>query len=215
MAPPDFKSGREAETSPVGSIPSRFRHASSHLEAHHIMLLRKRVRRTLRIRRTPLENVEGIVLPRVRNPGRQFPSIAIPGSDDDTPLGRGPSQRVEQHACGEVPRAQLFFLARVVRPIVHPDVKIAALKSRRQRPRPRDRPPGEPDDRRWRPAGDGREGSGGERAVQVRPLLGATTEYVSLRVIAPAVLSYRLTVYVAFVSGIDAIWVSSRGMSGP
>ena len=25
MAPPDFKSGREAETSPVGSIPSRFR----------------------------------------------------------------------------------------------------------------------------------------------------------------------------------------------
>ena len=26
MAPPDFKSGREAETSPVGSIPSRFRH---------------------------------------------------------------------------------------------------------------------------------------------------------------------------------------------
>jgi hypothetical protein len=30
VAPPDFKSGREAETSPVGSIPSRFRHASSH-----------------------------------------------------------------------------------------------------------------------------------------------------------------------------------------
>ena len=25
VAPPDFKSGREAETSPVGSIPSRFR----------------------------------------------------------------------------------------------------------------------------------------------------------------------------------------------
>ena len=29
VAPPDFKSGREAETSPVGSIPSRFRQSSS------------------------------------------------------------------------------------------------------------------------------------------------------------------------------------------
>ncbi|MDP2656873.1 MAG: hypothetical protein Q8O78_00480 [Candidatus Deferrimicrobium sp.] len=36
--------------------------------------------------------------------------------------------------------------------------------------------------------------------------------YVFLRVIAPAVLSYRLIGYVALTSGIDAIWESFRGM---
>jgi hypothetical protein len=36
VAPPDFKSGREAETSPVGSIPARFRQSSS-LEIHNIL----------------------------------------------------------------------------------------------------------------------------------------------------------------------------------
>lgn len=34
VAPPDFKSGREAETSPVGSIPSRFRHVFPYLNEY-------------------------------------------------------------------------------------------------------------------------------------------------------------------------------------